>query len=194
MQGFKRCYKDSRRLSAELQDPMRSPEHPWGRKSIQKQEELEAKESDWLGVRACGSNLFPIFYWTSLYLVTEWCLGKYFLRDCFFTDIVPHHLLSFLCVRLSYNKTSVDCASALFYSMMKLAIETPHSSTSKYFIHFFLSHIIYILSARLLSSAEHLSEKTVCPVNNKFWSSYDCILFFLQCSPCIISFFHEIAY
>ncbi|KAH7855452.1 hypothetical protein Vadar_025049 [Vaccinium darrowii] len=84
MQGFKRCYKDSRRLSAELQDPMRSPEHPWGRKSIQKQEEFEAKESDWLGVRA-----------------------------------------------LSYNKTSVDCASALFYSMMKLAIETPHSSTSE---------------------------------------------------------------
>ncbi|KAG5559399.1 hypothetical protein RHGRI_009063 [Rhododendron griersonianum] len=34
---------------------------------------------------------------------------------------------------LSYNKTSVDCAGALFYSMMKLAIETPHSSTSELF-------------------------------------------------------------
>lgn len=72
-----------------------------------------------------------------------------------FRDIVPYHLLSFLCIRLSYNKTSVDCAGALFYSMMKLAIETPHSSISKYFIHYHLSHVLYILSARLLSSDEH---------------------------------------
>lgn len=42
-----------------------------------------------------------------------------------------HIILEVNSLRLSYNKTSVDCASALFYSMMKLAIETPHSSTSE---------------------------------------------------------------
>ncbi|GFY92016.1 trimeric LpxA-like enzyme [Actinidia rufa] len=39
-----------------------------------------------------------------------------------------HVILEVNSLRLSYNKTSVDCAGALFYSMMKLAIETPHSS------------------------------------------------------------------
>ncbi|GMH10355.1 hypothetical protein Nepgr_012196 [Nepenthes gracilis] len=34
-------------------------------------------------------------------------------------------------LRLSYNMTSADCAGAIFYSMMKLAIETPHSSSSE---------------------------------------------------------------
>ncbi|THG09645.1 hypothetical protein TEA_022177 [Camellia sinensis var. sinensis] len=42
-----------------------------------------------------------------------------------------HVVLEVNSLRLSYNKTSVDCASALFYSMMKLALETPHSSTSE---------------------------------------------------------------
>ncbi|XP_052190003.1 uncharacterized protein LOC127799817 isoform X2 [Diospyros lotus] len=40
-----------------------------------------------------------------------------------------HVILEVNALRLSYNKTSVDCASALFYSMMKLALETLHSST-----------------------------------------------------------------
>ncbi|KAH9649152.1 eIF-2B GDP-GTP exchange factor subunit epsilon [Citrus sinensis] len=31
-------------------------------------------------------------------------------------------------IRLSYNMTSADCAGAVFYSMMKLAVKTPHSS------------------------------------------------------------------
>lgn len=35
-------------------------------------------------------------------------------------------------IRLSYNMTSADCAGAVFYSMMKLAVKTPHSSASKY--------------------------------------------------------------
>ncbi|XP_058206789.1 uncharacterized protein LOC131320191 [Rhododendron vialii] len=44
-----------------------------------------------------------------------------------------HVILEVNSLRLSYNKTSVDCAGALFYSMMKLAIETPHSSISELF-------------------------------------------------------------
>ncbi|KAM7273523.1 hypothetical protein ACFE04_028187 [Oxalis oulophora] len=36
-------------------------------------------------------------------------------------------------LRLSYNMTATDCASALFYSMLKLALETPHSSASELF-------------------------------------------------------------
>ncbi|KAJ4715515.1 translation initiation factor eIF-2B subunit epsilon-like [Melia azedarach] len=34
-------------------------------------------------------------------------------------------------LRLSYNMTSADCAGAIFYSMMKLALKTPHSSASE---------------------------------------------------------------
>ncbi|VFQ70966.1 unnamed protein product [Cuscuta campestris] len=34
-------------------------------------------------------------------------------------------------LRLSYNLDSENCASALFYSMMKLALDKPHSSTSE---------------------------------------------------------------
>ncbi|KAK6915488.1 W2 domain, partial [Dillenia turbinata] len=33
--------------------------------------------------------------------------------------------------RLSYNMSFVDCAGAIFYSIMKLALETPHNSTSE---------------------------------------------------------------
>ncbi|KAM7476945.1 hypothetical protein LguiB_024188 [Lonicera macranthoides] len=41
-----------------------------------------------------------------------------------------HIVLEVNSLRLSYNMTSVDCASALFYSMMKLALDLPHSSPS----------------------------------------------------------------
>lgn len=34
--------------------------------------------------------------------------------------------------RLSYNRLTADCAGALFYSMMKLALETPYNSASKH--------------------------------------------------------------
>ncbi|CAN7103967.1 unnamed protein product [Brassica rapa subsp. narinosa] len=34
-------------------------------------------------------------------------------------------------LRLSYNMESADCAGAIFYSMMKLAVDTPHSSASE---------------------------------------------------------------
>lgn len=34
-------------------------------------------------------------------------------------------------LRLSYNKLFTDCAGAIFYSLMKLALETPHSSPSE---------------------------------------------------------------
>ncbi|KAH9680328.1 eIF-2B GDP-GTP exchange factor subunit epsilon [Citrus sinensis] len=41
---------------------------------------------------------------------------------------VDHVILEVNSLRLSYNMTSADCAGAVFYSMMKLAIKTPHSS------------------------------------------------------------------
>ncbi|KAF2568689.1 hypothetical protein F2Q68_00027952 [Brassica cretica] len=34
-------------------------------------------------------------------------------------------------LRLSYNMESADCAGAIFYSMMKLAVDSPHSSASE---------------------------------------------------------------
>ncbi|KZV47254.1 translation initiation factor eIF-2B subunit epsilon [Dorcoceras hygrometricum] len=39
-----------------------------------------------------------------------------------------HVILEVNSLRLSYNLTSTDCAGALFYGMMKLASDTPHSS------------------------------------------------------------------
>ncbi|CAK9143101.1 unnamed protein product [Ilex paraguariensis] len=39
-----------------------------------------------------------------------------------------HVILEVNSLRLSYNRASEDCAGALFYSMMKLALDTPHSS------------------------------------------------------------------
>ncbi|CAA2978766.1 translation initiation factor eIF-2B subunit epsilon [Olea europaea subsp. europaea] len=39
-----------------------------------------------------------------------------------------HIILEVNALRLSYNLTSTDCASALFYSMMKLASDTPHDT------------------------------------------------------------------
>ncbi|KAH9680325.1 eIF-2B GDP-GTP exchange factor subunit epsilon [Citrus sinensis] len=44
---------------------------------------------------------------------------------------VDHVILEVNSLRLSYNMTSADCAGAVFYSMMKLAIKTPHSSASE---------------------------------------------------------------
>ncbi|KAA8536938.1 hypothetical protein F0562_029416 [Nyssa sinensis] len=42
-----------------------------------------------------------------------------------------HVILEVNSLRLSYNMTSADCAGAIFYSVMKLALDTPHSSTSE---------------------------------------------------------------
>ncbi|KAK6119803.1 hypothetical protein DH2020_046452 [Rehmannia glutinosa] len=39
-----------------------------------------------------------------------------------------HVILEVNSLRLSYNLTSTDCAGALFYAMMKLALDTPHGS------------------------------------------------------------------
>jgi translation initiation factor eIF-2B subunit epsilon len=44
---------------------------------------------------------------------------------------VEHVVLEVNSLRLSCNMTSVDCASALFYSMMKYALDLPHSSPSE---------------------------------------------------------------
>lgn len=41
-----------------------------------------------------------------------------------------HIVLEVNALRLSYNMNSVDCASALFYGMMKLALDIPHMSAS----------------------------------------------------------------
>ncbi|XP_065626441.1 uncharacterized protein LOC112039284 isoform X1 [Quercus suber] len=42
-----------------------------------------------------------------------------------------HVILEVNSLRLSYNKLFTDCAGAIFYSLMKLALETPHSSPSE---------------------------------------------------------------
>ncbi|KAL7142068.1 hypothetical protein ABFS83_08G097800 [Erythranthe nasuta] len=39
-----------------------------------------------------------------------------------------HVILEVNSLRLSYNLTATDCASALFYAIMKLALDTPHGS------------------------------------------------------------------
>ncbi|XP_038990853.1 translation initiation factor eIF-2B subunit epsilon isoform X2 [Hibiscus syriacus] len=44
---------------------------------------------------------------------------------------VDHAVLEVNALRLSYNMASVDCAGAIFYSMMKLAVESPHNSASE---------------------------------------------------------------
>ena len=64
-----------------------------------------------------------------LYSVRVVCLSYYFLS----------HLLG----RLSYNKLFTDCAGAIFYSLMKLALETPHSSPSKFFNVFIISFVFF---------------------------------------------------
>ncbi|CAN6575553.1 unnamed protein product [Malus baccata var. baccata] len=50
-----------------------------------------------------------------------------FLRAVHENIQVDHVILEVNSLRLSYNKVAADCAGALFYSMMKLALETPHS-------------------------------------------------------------------
>ncbi|XP_048433086.1 translation initiation factor eIF-2B subunit epsilon isoform X2 [Pyrus x bretschneideri] len=51
-----------------------------------------------------------------------------FLRAVHENIQVDHVILEVNSLRLSYNKVAADCAGALFYSMMKLALETPHGS------------------------------------------------------------------
>lgn len=72
--------------------------------------------------------------------------------------------------------TSVDCASALFYSMMKLALDLPHGSPSKLFsCTGLLSAVLFLynLLARLFScSANFVSFGYFC-------SKKMMILFFL---------------
>ncbi|KAK7284297.1 hypothetical protein RJT34_19042 [Clitoria ternatea] len=41
---------------------------------------------------------------------------------------VDHLILEVNSLKLSYNKLTADCAGAVFYSMMKCALDTPHSS------------------------------------------------------------------
>lgn len=41
-------------------------------------------------------------------------------------------LCNFWCLRLSYNMASTDCAGALFYAMMKYAVDTPHDSAGNF--------------------------------------------------------------
>ncbi|KAK6232830.1 hypothetical protein SCA6_002903 [Theobroma cacao] len=54
-----------------------------------------------------------------------------FLRAVHENVKVDHVILEVNALRLSYNMASVDCAGAIFYSMMKLAVESPHSSSSE---------------------------------------------------------------
>ncbi|KAB1212650.1 putative translation initiation factor eIF-2B subunit epsilon [Morella rubra] len=42
-----------------------------------------------------------------------------------------HLILEVNSLRLSFNKIFADCAGAIFYSLMKLALETPHNSPSE---------------------------------------------------------------
>ncbi|KAM1752575.1 hypothetical protein ACFX11_010541 [Malus domestica] len=51
-----------------------------------------------------------------------------FLRAVHENIQVDHVILEVNSLRLSYNKVAADCAGALFYSMMKLALETPYGS------------------------------------------------------------------
>lgn len=54
-----------------------------------------------------------------------------FLRAVHENISVDHVVLEVNSLRLSYNRLAADCAGAIFYSMMKLALETPHSSASE---------------------------------------------------------------
>ncbi|CAN4108654.1 unnamed protein product [Withania somnifera] len=47
-------------------------------------------------------------------------------------DVTEDHvILEVNSLRLSYNMTSADCAGALFYSVMKLALDAPHDSPNE---------------------------------------------------------------
>ncbi|GLT59688.1 hypothetical protein SLA2020_324940 [Shorea laevis] len=54
-----------------------------------------------------------------------------FLRAVSENVEVRHAILEVNALRLSYNMASVDSAGAIFYSMMKLALDSPHTSTSE---------------------------------------------------------------
>ncbi|XP_044482307.1 translation initiation factor eIF-2B subunit epsilon-like [Mangifera indica] len=54
-----------------------------------------------------------------------------FLRAVHENVKVEHVILEVNSLRLSFNMTSADCAGALFYSMMKLALETSHTSANE---------------------------------------------------------------
>uniref|UniRef100_A0A2P2KMH8 Uncharacterized protein MANES_09G159400 n=1 Tax=Rhizophora mucronata TaxID=61149 RepID=A0A2P2KMH8_RHIMU len=51
-----------------------------------------------------------------------------FLRAVHENIKVDDIILEMNSLRLSYNMTSADCAGAIFYALMKLALETPHNS------------------------------------------------------------------
>ncbi|CAN1167950.1 Probable translation initiation factor eIF-2B subunit epsilon [Linum perenne] len=54
-----------------------------------------------------------------------------FLRAVTDNILVEHLILEMNSLRLSYIKSSGDCAGALFYSMMKLALDSPHSKADE---------------------------------------------------------------
>ncbi|XP_057961800.1 uncharacterized protein LOC131153477 [Malania oleifera] len=54
-----------------------------------------------------------------------------FLRAVHENVMEDNVILEVNSLRLSYNMTSVDCASAIFYSVMKLALEALHTSTKE---------------------------------------------------------------
>ncbi|XP_061348460.1 uncharacterized protein LOC133293858 [Gastrolobium bilobum] len=51
-----------------------------------------------------------------------------FLRAVHESIQVDHLILEVNSLKLSYNKLTADCAGAVFYAMMKYALDTPHSS------------------------------------------------------------------
>lgn len=58
-----------------------------------------------------------------------------FVCRCLFDQFLWTYFMFCLLVcliRLSYNMQSADCAGAIFHSMMKLALDTTHSSRSKF--------------------------------------------------------------
>ncbi|KAF3454378.1 hypothetical protein FNV43_RR04825 [Rhamnella rubrinervis] len=54
-----------------------------------------------------------------------------FLRAVHENIEVDHVILEVNSLRLSYNKLASDCAGAIFYALMKLALETPHNSSKE---------------------------------------------------------------
>ncbi|XP_048226151.1 translation initiation factor eIF-2B subunit epsilon [Ricinus communis] len=54
-----------------------------------------------------------------------------FLRAVHENIKVGDIILEMNSLRLSYNMTSADCAGAIFYAMMKLAVETPHAAAAE---------------------------------------------------------------
>jgi hypothetical protein len=56
---------------------------------------------------------------------------------------------------LSYNKIAADCAGALFYAMMKHAVDMPHSSAGELSSIFLLSHDLFNHSHYFLLGIDH---------------------------------------